>query len=84
MKEKVKALGMDLLDWDGCSEIWVKSWEDWENFSKSPSYAKYLSPDCKYFMDTSIPVKVMAGYDNIIFGKTVPGVGGTDGIQSTK
>jgi hypothetical protein len=34
LKEKVKALGMDLGDWDGCSEIYVKRWEDWENFYK--------------------------------------------------
>lgn len=35
MKEKVKGLGMELMDWDGCSEIWVKNWEDWENFAKA-------------------------------------------------
>jgi hypothetical protein len=25
-------MGMDLLDADGCSEIIVNSWEDWEKF----------------------------------------------------
>lgn len=25
---------MDLMDWDGCSEIWVRNWEDWEQFYK--------------------------------------------------
>ncbi|KAF2492443.1 hypothetical protein BU16DRAFT_515406 [Lophium mytilinum] len=39
MKEKVKSLGMDLLDYDGCSQIWVKSWDDWEKFFTSPQYA---------------------------------------------
>jgi hypothetical protein len=34
MKEKAKSLGLTHLDFDGCSEIWVKSWEDWERFYK--------------------------------------------------
>ncbi|KAF2265499.1 hypothetical protein CC78DRAFT_461048 [Lojkania enalia] len=40
MKEKVKSLGMELLDYDACSSIWVRSWEDWEKFSTSDEYAK--------------------------------------------
>jgi hypothetical protein len=32
MKERVKALGIENMDYDGCSEIWVKNWEDWEKF----------------------------------------------------
>jgi hypothetical protein len=28
------APGLDLLDYDGCSEIYVKNFEDWDNFSK--------------------------------------------------
>jgi len=39
MKKKVQDLGMELLDFDACSIIWVKSWEDWERFSSSPEYA---------------------------------------------
>ena len=34
MKEKAKSLGLTHLDFDGCSEIWVKTWEDWEKFYK--------------------------------------------------
>lgn len=34
MKERAKSLGLEHLDYDGCSEIYVKSWEDWENFFK--------------------------------------------------
>ena len=33
-KEKVKSMGMDLLEVDGCSEILVNSWENWEKFYK--------------------------------------------------
>ena len=32
MKEKAKSLGLTHLDFDGCSEIWVKSWDDWMAF----------------------------------------------------
>lgn len=38
MKEKAKSLGMEILDYDGCSTIWVKSWDDWMNFASSPEY----------------------------------------------
>jgi hypothetical protein len=39
MKEKIKSLGMELLDFDACSTLWVKDWESWERFSSSPEYA---------------------------------------------
>ncbi|KAF2465272.1 uncharacterized protein BDR25DRAFT_318525 [Lindgomyces ingoldianus] len=39
MKEKIRSLGMELLDYDACSQIWVKSWDDWERFFSSPEYA---------------------------------------------
>lgn len=32
MKEKAKSLGLVHMDFDGCSEIWVKTWDDWEKF----------------------------------------------------
>ena len=32
MKEKAKSLGLVHLDFDGCSEIWVKEWDDWMAF----------------------------------------------------
>jgi hypothetical protein len=38
MKEKVKALGMESLDFDGCSEIWVKSMDDWDKFANVKPY----------------------------------------------
>jgi hypothetical protein len=34
MKEKAKSLGLQHVDFDGCSEIWVQSWEDWMSFFK--------------------------------------------------
>jgi hypothetical protein len=34
LKKMATDSGLDLLDFDGCSEIYVKSFEDWDNFSK--------------------------------------------------
>jgi hypothetical protein len=39
MKAKIEALGMEVLEYDACSQVWVKSWDDWEKFSTSPEYA---------------------------------------------
>ncbi|KAH7121049.1 hypothetical protein B0J11DRAFT_438037 [Dendryphion nanum] len=62
MKEKIKSLGMELLDYDACSQIWVKSWDDWERFSTSPEYAAALLPDADHFMDyKKSGIKVFAG-----------------------
>ncbi|KAK5128228.1 hypothetical protein LTR85_002895 [Meristemomyces frigidus] len=84
MKEKAKSLGLSHVDFDGCSEIWVKEWDDWMAFynvgSMSPEYAKAMQPDCAHFM--AMPINVMAGYDNLIFGHAIPGEGGKDGITS--
>jgi len=71
--------GVKTLDFDGCSEIWVRSWEDWMAFFSSEEYAKAMNPDCKYFM--RMPISVYAGQENIVFGKAIEGVeGGNDGI----
>ena len=83
MKKKAQSLGMDVLDYDAVSTIWVKSWEDWENFSGSPEYAAALMPDAANFMDTTHGIKVMAGHDMIVFGKGITDVDIKDGITRT-
>lgn len=42
LKEKAKALGLAQLEYDGCSDIYVKNWEDWMKFYKSPEYAEKM------------------------------------------
>lgn len=98
MKERAKSLGLEHLNFDGCSEIWVKSWDDWMAFfsvrtyspkttcdqspdenSQSPEYAAALAPDCQHFM--AMPIHVAVGYENLIFGEAVPGMGGKDGVR---
>lgn len=62
MKKKIQDLGMDLLDYDACSSIWEKSWEDWVEFASSPEYRAALMPDADQFMDHKTSgIKVMAG-----------------------
>ncbi|KAK1059742.1 hypothetical protein LTR12_007589 [Friedmanniomyces endolithicus] len=32
MKDKAKQLGLEHVAFDGCSEIWVRDWDDWMKF----------------------------------------------------
>jgi len=50
--------GIKMLEFDGCSEIWVEKWDDWMTFFGSDEYAKAMGPDCKYFMQMPISVYV--------------------------
>lgn len=64
MKAKVQSfghMGIELLDYEGCSTLWFRNWDDAENFFNSPEYAG-LSADCAHFMDTSKGIKMIAGY----------------------
>ncbi|KAF1990402.1 hypothetical protein K402DRAFT_325203 [Aulographum hederae CBS 113979] len=84
-KERAKKLvqeGCEFMDFDGSSEIWVKDWEGWEKFAGSEEYARALGPDTVHFM--AMPIKVMAGRDNVIYGAAVPEAGAKDGIQEWK
>jgi hypothetical protein len=57
---------MDPLDYEGCSTMWFRNWDDAEAFFKSPEHAN-LAADCVHFMDTSKGIKVMAGYVHTIY-----------------
>jgi len=72
--------GIKMLEFDGCSEIWVEKWDDWMTFFGSDEYAKAMGPDCKYFMQ--MPISVYVGEENVVFGRKVEslGEGGKDGI----
>jgi hypothetical protein len=78
MKKKVQELGMEvklsihayskylltsqLLNYDACSQIWVRNWDDWVEFASSPEYVAALMPDADHFMDyKKSGIKVMAG-----------------------
>ncbi|KAK4941428.1 hypothetical protein LTR10_018697 [Elasticomyces elasticus] len=78
LKEKAKELGLPQLEYDGCSDLYVKSWDDWMKFCKSPEYTAVMNPDAIYFM--ALPVYVMVGYDNLIFGEATPRIGSSAGV----
>ena len=43
MKEKARQLGLTHLDFDGCSEIWVRSWDDWMAFFNVSQVGRILA-----------------------------------------
>ncbi|RDW61577.1 hypothetical protein BP5796_11469 [Coleophoma crateriformis] len=75
---KTALTGLNVLEFDGCSEIWVREWGDWMKFFQSPEWITDLNPDSVHFM--ALPISVMVGQENLIFGKAIEGMGGTDGI----
>lgn len=69
--------GFELLDFDGSSEIHVKSFEDAKKFFESEEYVASMREDEGNWL--ARPVYMMVGYDNLIYGKAMEG--GTDGIM---
>lgn len=59
MKEKAKAMGYDVVDFDACSTLYFMSFDDAQKFFERKDEA--LGEDCKEFMDLSKGVKVMVG-----------------------
>ncbi|KAM5347000.1 hypothetical protein ACJ41O_010005 [Fusarium nematophilum] len=80
MKEGLAKIGMNAMDFDGCSTLWFKTWGDFEKFFTSPGYQGRLTEDCKHFMDVEGGISAFAGHDMIAFGKGIPGVDDRDGI----
>ncbi|TPX08632.1 uncharacterized protein E0L32_009971 [Thyridium curvatum] len=76
-KERAKKYG-SVMDYDGCSTLWLASWEDFDQFINSPEYAA-LSSDCDHFLDVS-SITLFAGHDMIAFGKATPGIEDSDGV----
>lgn len=81
MKERARSLGENVLDYDGCAQLWVRSWDDWMGFYNSAEYAAALSDDCHRFM--ALPMTYMIGYENLVVGDANKSVGGSDGIDLT-
>ncbi|CAK7201644.1 hypothetical protein SEUCBS139899_004353 [Sporothrix eucalyptigena] len=67
-----------LLDWDACTEFWVESIEDFVAFTKSQEYID-ATPDIHNFVNVETGIRIMAGYDNLVFGEAVTGFG-EDGV----
>lgn len=70
---------MELLDYDGCSEIYVKDMESWNTFASSTDFQKALMPDAGN-MGMALPFRVMASIENVIYGQGLTEIGGIDGV----
>ncbi|CAK7240334.1 MAG: hypothetical protein STHCBS139747_001773 [Sporothrix thermara] len=79
-KARLAKIGQKVLDFDGCSTLWFRNWDDYEKFFTSPNFAELVA-DGDLFMDTS-SVTVYAGHDMIAFGKALPEIDASDGITT--
>lgn len=79
MKSRAQSLGENVLDYDGCAQLWVRTWDDWMKFYTSKEYAASLSGDCDRFM--KLPMTYMIGQENLVVGKALEALGGHDGLD---
>lgn len=80
MKARAASLGENVLEYDGCAQLWVRSWSDWQAFYNSAEYAAALSDDCNRFM--ALPMTYMIGYENLVVGDASGVIGGKDGLAT--
>lgn len=59
LKASIARIGQHILDFDGCSTLWFRSWADYEAFFTAPNFGRLVN-DGALFMDTS-SVTVYAG-----------------------
>lgn len=80
MKARATSLGENVLEYDACAQLWVRTWDDWLAFYNSPEYAAALSDDCDRFM--ALPMTYMVGYENLVVGDASVVLGGSDGLSA--
>lgn len=80
MKARATSLGENVLEYDACAQLWVRTWDDWLAFYNSPEYAAALSDDCDRFM--ALPMTYMVGYENLVVGDASVVLGGSDGLPA--
>lgn len=79
MRERARSLGGNVQDYDGCAQLYVRTWDDWLAFHHSEEYATVLSADCRRFMQ--FPQTYMVGEEIIIVGDASRALGGNDGVR---
>ncbi|KAJ5698170.1 hypothetical protein N7462_000175 [Penicillium macrosclerotiorum] len=67
MKARAASLGEIVLEYDGCAQLWVRSWSDWQKFYNSAEYTAALSDDW---------------YENLVVGDASGVIGGKDGMTT--
>ncbi|PWY70266.1 hypothetical protein BO70DRAFT_432306 [Aspergillus heteromorphus CBS 117.55] len=74
MRSLVQTLpGANVLDYDGCAEMWVRKWDDWVAFTESDEFRGVLADDSLGFV--KLPLTYMVGYENLVVGDKVGGWG---------
>lgn len=79
MKGRAQSLGENVLDYDACAQLWVRTWDDWMKFYTSEEYAASLSDYCDRFM--KLPMTYMVGHENLVVGDASKDLGGRDGLK---
>lgn len=83
MRARVPQLGVEVMDYDACTTMWVREWDDMVSFHASEDFQR-MAADCGHFLDlTPGGLRAMAGHDVIVVGEPIPGVdGATGGLPS--
>ncbi|KAJ5921057.1 Dimeric alpha-beta barrel [Penicillium verhagenii] len=79
MQELSRSLNENVLEYDACAEIWVRTWDDWLKFSGSDEYMSALGEDCQRFMQ--LPMTYMVGRENLVMGDAFREIGGKHGFS---
>lgn len=72
--------GLQSPPYDGIAELFARDMEHFTQFMTKVLGDAATQSDIARFVDTTQPLQVMAGYDNLVFGSAAPGMGGQDGI----
>lgn len=71
LDDKAKAMGLQVVDtdWDGCSEIDFRSWDDYMQFAGSQEMREVVAPDGDRMTDTNKGIRVMFSRVDPIFDR---------------
>ncbi|CAK7214808.1 hypothetical protein SCUCBS95973_002259 [Sporothrix curviconia] len=73
-RARIHELGVEAMDYDACTTMWVRAWDDMVQFHKSEDF-KRMAADCAHFLDLSPGgLRAMTGHDVIVVGAGIPGV----------
>ncbi|CAK7244668.1 MAG: hypothetical protein STHCBS139747_006212 [Sporothrix thermara] len=78
----IHELGIEAMDYDACTTMWVREWDDTVQFHESDD-SRRMAQDCEHFLDRSPGgLRAMAGHDVIVVGARVLGVDEAGGLPS--
>lgn len=78
-KERARSLGGNVQDYDGCAQLYMRTWDDWLALQHSEEYSTALAADCRRFMQ--FPQTFMVGEEILIADDASRQIGGNDGLD---